>query len=217
YLTPTRPKRVKVGGGELRSEFKGVAELKCSDGSSMLLTDVLYVPKLGVNLLSVRRLCQAGLKFSGNQDKLYLLNGKRKIVTATMKNGLYIVSKIAKGYEETAFPSMKIDSLNSLNPTPDINDKVGHSSYEISDNEAIKSSDKQRYLIWHRRFAHLGPEKLRNLHKVTSLKKPIKVPRDLDICEVCALTKIRNRIPKQLRSWTIELLGRVQFDVAGPL
>ncbi|KAI1007133.1 hypothetical protein K3495_g1098 [Podosphaera aphanis] len=134
-----------------------------------------------------------------------------------MKNDLCIVSKIAKGYEETAFPSMEIDIFNPLNATPDINDSVSHSIYEISDKEAIKSSDKQRYLIWHRRFAHLGPGKLRNLHKVTSLKKPIKIPRDLDICEVCALTKIRNRIPKQLRSWTIELLGLVQFDVAGPL
>ena len=58
-LIPIVPKRVKVGGGELKSEFSGDVQMRCKDGSSMLLSDVLFVPNLGVNLLSVRRLCQA--------------------------------------------------------------------------------------------------------------------------------------------------------------
>ena len=62
-LKPIRPKRVKVEGGELKAEYMGDAELVCPDGSSILLADVLFVPKIGVNLLSVWRLCQLGLRF----------------------------------------------------------------------------------------------------------------------------------------------------------
>lgn len=71
-------------------------------------------------------------------------------------------------------------------------------------------------MTWHLRVAYLGPKKIRNLPKVMTLKEPIKIPKDLDICETCGLTKMHNSIPKQLRLWITDLLGRVQYDVAGP-
>ncbi|KAI0990939.1 hypothetical protein K3495_g17248, partial [Podosphaera aphanis] len=171
----------------------------------MLLSDVLYVPNLGINLLSVRRLCQAGLKFTGDKDTLLLLDGKRKVVTAKMHNGLYVVSHISKGYEETAFPSMEIDSATSYQmehathhtedkgsaPSDDsqnitcdqnygiLNDTDDTDIQDLND-ETDKARDVERYLLWHRRFAHLGPDKIRNLHNVTTLKKQIKIPRNLD-------------------------------------
>src|SRR5438045_2688328 len=46
---------VKVGVGVLYANHKVTANLVCQDGSSMLLADCLYVPYLGVNLLSSRR------------------------------------------------------------------------------------------------------------------------------------------------------------------
>ncbi len=53
------------------------------------------------------------------------------------------------------------------------------------------------------------------LHKVTTLQKRIKIPRDLDICDVCVITKMRNKIPKQLSIWPTTILDLIQFDVAG--
>ncbi|TAQ86988.1 hypothetical protein B7494_g4697 [Chlorociboria aeruginascens] len=86
-----------------------------------------------------------------------------------------------------------------------------------SDNgEATKEKELARYLKYHRRFAHLGPEKIRNLYKVTILKKKIKIPSDINICDTCAITKMRNKIPKELNIWPTEILELVQFDVAGP-
>ena len=215
FLNPIKPKRVKVGGGELRCDHMGDAELVCPDGSSMLLANVLYVPKIGVNLLSVRRLCQSGLSFTGNDKKLYLMDGKRKIIRAKMQNGLYVVSHIADGYEENAFPSMEIDNVNATDQAPMAIENEDGDANE-SDDEAVTETDKARYLKYHRRFACLGPKKIGSLHKVTTLKNRIKIPRDLDLCEVCAITKLRNKIPKELSAWTKEILGRVQFDVAGP-
>lgn len=79
-----------------------------------------------------------------------------------------------------------------------------------SDTEPKTQSDKERCMIWHGRAAHRGLKKIRNLHKVTALKESFKIPRDVAICETCARSKMRNRIPKQLRSWTIDVLGGVQ-------
>ena len=209
FLKPIKPKRVKVGGGELKAEYMGDAELVCMDGSSMVLADALYVPNIGVNLLSIRRLCQAGMRFSGNQDKLYLKHKKNKIVTAKMINGLYIVTHIADGYREKAFQSMELDEATPAAIT-------AKPAEDSSDDEAVKKSDLERYLKYHQRFAHLGPDKIRNLHKVTTLKRRVKVPRNLDVCDVCAITKMKNKIPKELSPSSKEILGQIQFDVAGP-
>ena len=46
---------VKVRGGKLYVDFMGQAEMKVA-GVSILLDNVLYVPGLGVNLLSSQKL-----------------------------------------------------------------------------------------------------------------------------------------------------------------
>jgi hypothetical protein len=47
------------------------------------------------------------------------------------------------------------------------------------------------------------------LHTITTLDQPIKIPKNLDICEVCAIAKMKNSIPKILAD-------HIQFDIAGP-
>jgi hypothetical protein len=42
-----------------------------------------------------------------------------------------------------------------------------------SDEAELKIQEKERYLLYHRRFAHLGPAKIAKLHKVTTLQKKI--------------------------------------------
>jgi hypothetical protein len=89
---------VRVGGGELYADWKGEAHVVCKDGSSTWLSDVLLVPNLGVNLLSGRRMCAAGLKGRFNSHALCFKLGKKIIIKATMDDGLYVVSHIADGY-----------------------------------------------------------------------------------------------------------------------
>jgi hypothetical protein len=170
----------------------------CKDGSSTWLSDVLLVPNLGVNLLLGRRICAAGLKGRFNPHALYFKLGKKVIIEATIDDGLYVVSHIADGYRETAF-------LSTEQHTP-----AGFDGTEL------KAGEKERYLLYHRRFAHLGPAKIAKLHKVTTLQKKIQVLEKMEVCEVCALTKIRNSIPKQLREHKATKLALIQFDIAGP-
>ncbi|KAF7566254.1 hypothetical protein PtrM4_145740 [Pyrenophora tritici-repentis] len=186
---------VRVGGGELYADWKGEAQVVCKDGSSTWLSEVLLVPNLGVNLLSGRRICAASLKGRFNSHALYFKLGKKVIIEATMDDGLYVVSHIADGYQETAFLGTEL-----------------HAPVKSE----LKVNEKERYLLYHRRFAHLGPAKIAKLHEVTTLQKKIQVPEKIEICEVCSLTKMKNSIPKQLREHKATKLALVQFDIAGP-
>jgi hypothetical protein len=189
---------VRVGGGELYADWRGEAQVVCKDGSSTWLSDVLLVPNLGVNLLSGRRICAAGLKGRFDSNALCFKLGKKTIIKATIDDGLYVVSHIAEGYRETAFLSTE-----------------QHTPAEFDESE-LKGGEKERYLLYHRRFAHLGPAKIAKLHEVTTLQKKIQVPETMEVCEVCALTKMRNSIPKQLREHKAAKLALIQFDIAGP-
>jgi hypothetical protein len=80
----------------------------------MVLKNVLYVPKMGANLVSARRRYEAGLVRSFNSGKIYFkLNGKT-VTKATIQNSLYIVNHISKQYIETAFPSIDYN-MNDFN------------------------------------------------------------------------------------------------------
>jgi hypothetical protein len=56
-LIPIPRRTIRVRGGKLYSSFKGMVEIKVDSRGSINLSDVLYVPKLGVNLLSSRKIC----------------------------------------------------------------------------------------------------------------------------------------------------------------
>jgi hypothetical protein len=211
-LEPIKRRTVKVGGGVLYANHRGTANMVCPDGSSMLLADCLYVPDLGVNLMSARRLCEGGLKGAFNDKKMYFKNGNKTIVRATMREGLYIVTNVASGYEEKAFAGVINKDLETGEDSEaQENPKAPQSTEELS------RAEQERYILWHRRFSHLGPKKIRNLHKISTLAKPIKVPTNREPCKVCALTKMKNKIPKELSPHKQSRLALIQFDVAGPL
>lgn len=63
------------------------------------------------------------------------------------------------------------------------------------------------YNLMHRRFGHLGPDQLRNVHKVTKLRRPNIIPSEKEICRVCKPTKLRNRTNKTLSSWKESILA----------
>src|SRR5436190_896624 len=106
-LVPIKCCTIRVGGGKLYSWHMGVCELRVPSGRTVLLKDVLFVPNLGVNLLSSRKICsQPGVKGLFDSQTMYFTCGNEKIMRADIQGGSYIVSWIAKGLEETAFCAM---------------------------------------------------------------------------------------------------------------
>ena len=281
-LAPVKRRTIRVGGGKLYSWHMGVCELRVLSGRTVLLKDVLFVPNLGVNLLSSRKICsQPGVKGSFDSQTMYFTRGNEKIMRADTQGGIYVVSWIAKGLEETAFcatapvkanrllsrpkiiesrqlrtniaesqslrpktvdsqPSKSAQAICKTDPSlvepaklPDpipeaAKEHCNHQAY-IGDSQSEASTTdekrerpetvKKRFELWHRRFAHCDPEKLRYLHKVTGLKKRIQIPSSAkrSPCEVCKLSKLRNRIRKELSPWKETILELVSVDACGPL
>lgn len=211
-MIPIKARRVKVGGGELVARHMGNAKLQCIDGSSMVLKDVLSVPKIGVNLVSARGLCQAGLSGWFDDSHMYFKQDNKKVVTATMTNGLYIITHVSKKCQDTAFAGVEYtNEVDTEEDTADNNEEAPTLTTKY--NMPLSDKEKRRYLKYHQRFAHLNPKKISNLHKVTTLTKPIRVPNedDMDVCEVCAISNIRNKISRELSPWTKQILGRIQL------
>ena len=221
-LRRIKKRLIKVGGGFLYSRMKGIARVQDREGRMILLKDTLYVPKLGVSLLSCRRMCEQGLKGSFDDKALYLHQGTQLVMRAKIKKGLYIIDKVHDTFPETAFAG-KLKDPETLPDAPATAMPDDDSLEDDTDTEAeeetgpIDQAQKDRYDLWHRRFAHLGVYKIRHLHDVTTLKKKIRIPSKLAICKPCKVAKMRNRIDRKVRRRKDKPLDLVSIDICGPL
>lgn len=226
-LIPIKRRTIRVGGGVMYAEFKGSARLVCEDGSYTTLPDTLFVPNLGVNLLSARRMCDTGLRGYFDSNRMYFKLENKIMIHAKIHHGLYVVNHVSKKLESLIHkkPDNSAFAVMDVNPfqvedgsmTPVVSPMADYDQTNDKDSsEYIGQSEKERYMLWHRRFAHLGPEKLRNLHKVTTLREAIKIPKHREICDVCQLTKMTNKFPNLLSDHKSSRLSLIQLDIAGP-
>jgi len=123
----------------------GNAKLQCIDGSSMVLRDVLYVLKIGVNLVSARRLCQVGLKGSFNDSHKYFKQDNNKVVTAAITNGLYIITHVFKKCQDTVFAH--VENTNEVDTEENTADNNEETSTLIEDKTKynIPLSNKKKW------------------------------------------------------------------------
>jgi hypothetical protein len=199
---------IKVGGGYLYTSYAGPVKIKAQNGGVVTLARVYYVPGLGANLLSGRRLCQNGLRGCFTDKSLTMINQSGKtIVEATLSGGVYLVDWVAQD-EEVALNAQ----VQEAKPRYEI---ALSSSADIPEPKGITQEGTELYRLWHRRFGHLSHGILKDLHKVTTLSKP--VPKGEEICEVCSLTKFRNQTNKALSERKDDLLALVSIDTCGPL
>lgn len=222
---------IKVGGGLLYSKMMGTALMRAS-GRTMKLKDCLLVPRLGANLLSVRKLCSTSkLEGAFNATKMYLRDKNGPLVSATFKNGVYVVDHIAEVDQEVAFdaqetissdveamdvttPIEKVQSQGASAYDPNIDHDDGKPVYSRA--QRITQERRKRYTLFHRRFGHVGPNQLRKLHTGTDLERPITIPDSIEICEICMKTKLRNRRSKVLAKHKDCKLDLLSIDIAGP-
>ena len=237
-LVRIKRRTIKVGGGKLYANHCGTAVMRDRHGNSVKLSSVLHVPKLGVNLLSGRRMCEKGLQGSFDDKGLYMHDKRGKqMIEALECGGVYIVERIANGLDEfallsamqrdasSAFPavhsSMNLDGSMNLDHSAPHTDVIHHENEAEVDHDQLSSANDKSsklYKLWHRRFAHLGSAKLRQLHKVTTLEKPIPInDSHEDVCEVCALTKFINKRGHNVSDRKTSILALISIDICGPL
>lgn len=106
-LIPIRRRTILVGGGQLFADWIGTAELRVKGSGSILISNVLYVPNLGVNLLSSKKLCSKGLIFTGDDKKMAFWRDQDKVLEASVKGGVYILSWVKPNLGDNAFNAIE--------------------------------------------------------------------------------------------------------------
>ncbi|KAG9240498.1 hypothetical protein BJ878DRAFT_483803 [Calycina marina] len=187
------------------------------------LLSVLFVPGPGVNLISARQLCAVGLAGEFDTHFMRLLVNGVPLIIASQKGGLYIVDHIyTENTHHVAFISLDPRSkvLPSAPSAVDIDDVNTLDTLEDDADFDHDSTESQRKIfdLYYRMFCHLGPKKIQQLHEVTDLEKTIKVsrPGDRKLCGICALTKMRDRINRELSDRPSRKVELIQCDIAGP-
>ncbi|MCO5604581.1 hypothetical protein L7F22_058749 [Adiantum nelumboides] len=172
--------------------IKGVGKIliTISDGSDLCLPDVLYVPGIKKNLLSVSSLAKNGLRVIFEDDRCIVRdreNGYSLITTGTLENGLFVLDRYEKQIQAC-----------------------------IAETKTQAMQDAE---LWHARFGHVGYGSLMTLqrhnmvHDLSLLEMP---PRH--VCEGCVLGKMHRFAFSQ--DGSVRATQKLQFvhsDVCGPM
>ncbi|MCO5606361.1 hypothetical protein L7F22_060549 [Adiantum nelumboides] len=171
---------------------KGVGKIliTISDGSDLCLPDVLYVPGIKKNLLSVSSLAKNGLRVIFEDDRCIVRdqeNGYSLITTGTLENGLFVLDRYEKQIQAC-----------------------------IAETKTQAMQDAE---FWHARFGHVGYGSLMTLqrhnmvHDLSLLEMP---PRH--VREGCVLGKMHRFAFSQDGSVrATRKLQLVHSDVCGPM
>ena len=166
-------------------------------GSCGLLQEVRYVPTLCQNLLSVSALCKQDFEFRFNARMCIITNMRTgKTYFAPEHRGLYLLP-----YTEI-FPYEKVNDIS-----------MAYLSDSITKNKAE---------LWHLRLHHIAFKKIRHSIKHNLLPKLPGLTdamfNDIQMCNGCALGNARKLpFPKQTETRSVETLGRIFYDVCGPI
>lgn len=162
---------------------------------SVVLSDVLHVPQIRGNLISVARLQDKGLVVETTappaRKGLIIKNQGRKVGRATRVGDTFVLDMPT----DRSFPARELTHQNG--PA----------------NEAKMAE----YARWHQRFGHIGPQIIQKVHTVVDdLTGAVRPARGQPACEVCSLTKKVRVINRIAPERSLQPLARVFSDFWGP-
>ncbi len=150
---------------------------------------------------------------------------------------VYIVKRIANNLDEFALlsvmqhdvssafsamhSSMNLDDLMNLNHFTSNIDVIYHENeIEVNHDQLSFANDKnfKLYKLWHCHFAHLKSAKLRQLHKIITLKKSILINDSHEnVYEICALIKFINKREHNFSDWKTSILTFIFINICESL
>jgi hypothetical protein len=191
----------------------GTVVLPLANGSTMSLSNVLYVPDLGQNLLSVSALSKHGVTCSFSPEgQTISYHGTLITNAAPSANGLWILdTTVAPPPDSTTcdFPAISTNvTADSDDPSP---------SFALSSH--ISGTAHSTMCLWHRRFGHIGWQLLRlmrNRNIVSGLS--FVASGAIGACVVCDLARsTRGSHPRHNRDPSPSVLVLIHSDTFGPI
>ena len=159
-----------ASGQEIVSSERGDVIIKLDD-EQVRMTDVLFVPELDANLLSIKALQAKGMTIKFGLGIVEITRDNQLIATGSLVDKMYILkssrSQVALVSTEVAKPNPK------------------------------ESKGRDKYILWHGRMRHPGPQRMKRLYDVSNGTDRLDI-KHLDKCITCTYTKMTrvvNRTP----------------------
>jgi hypothetical protein len=182
-----------IGGSRLRPPGQGKVRITCTVGGKkkpLVLTDVIYCPDIGVNLISTSQLFDKGARVVLERHGCEIKPPGSAPFTASRRGGLLL-----------------LDLWNQTTPS-----SQALAAYGISIKSVLADPD---LLLWHERMGHLGEQNLRKLSKMTTGMD--KTPEGSCTCEPCVQGRMKEKPHKGKIEPGEHPLDLLHMDVFGPL
>ena len=222
------PVGVRVGGRRvLSSPGRGDIEVLVN-GAKCTLKDVLYVPELGYNLVSISALEKSGCTVEFGQGRVKVWKNGTCLATGVRSKKLYLLSgtlpdSALVAQSEIAFRS----GLNESTETPDFEEagstgSVSNSKMSEAVIEDLPENNNQEthtaidaYTKLHRRLGHPGKGRMAKLSKsVYGIPEKQVEPQNF-FCDVCENNKLTRHVRKFRYEKETHRGGRLFMDVWG--
>ena len=223
------PTNVRVGGKKtLRSPGRGDVKVMI-DGRYRLVKNVLWVPKLGYNLLSIPALDRSGNTITFMQGRAEIRQDGTLIAVGYKANNLYHLSKYVVDVALPAADSPSGTNAELTAPEPRNDDAPEEaqngetvdvegteaSPVDEGDAEAVAKEPASLYQRIHERLGHPGKARMESLHKFVHGIPKMKQPPDF-FCDQCENNKLVRRIKKYRFDKELRPGGRLFCDIWGP-
>ena len=133
------------------------------------MTDVLYVSGLNANLLSIKALQAKEMIIKFDLSAVEISRDNQLIVTESLMNKTYILKSFRN---QIALISTKI----AKSPTSKVQNPK-------------KSKNRDKYILWHDRMRHSGPQRMKRLYDVSNGTDRLDI-KNLNKCITCTYTKM---------------------------
>ena len=241
-----RPEQVKVGDGyyipgEGRGPIKMNVEISPGVVKKIRLKDVLYVPSLSYNLLSVSTSAENNMKITMDSEGCEIIRKDTNAVVATGRKvgSLYYLNCVTEKSEQQSIKydepkneiSLQVQQDNTNNNNNNDEDETiillsedappkQQTCESLDASEEVRSPRKStKEEIWHQRYGHLGVDNLKKLVDDDLVDGFQYNPsKELEFCEPCAKGKQhKKKFPKVGGKRASEKLGIVHTDVCGKI
>ena len=203
-ITPT-DKIIIWGNSRSSIKASGVGTISIiftSTNEPAILKDVLYIPELQVNLISVNQVIKNGVVITSSASKTKLTKNGKPIAEAIYKNKLIIL--------ET-----KINKQQQL---------IEENEDLIFLTESVKKTKNQVFLTdenqitqdpWHARLAHPNNKVLSKLQD--NVEGAIIKDNSQKDCTICIQAKLTRNISKEPSTNSSRYLHKIHIDIGGPI
>lgn len=191
-----------ANGAEIMAEGFGTAVIGTRKGCTVM-QDMLYVPAIHTNLLSIHALRRKGITVKFGLDKVLFRIKEKVIATGSIDRNCYVFNGSMDNGHATALAA----------GTPAYPAVVNNAD-GVEEHCLDKHADANEYELWHKRFGHIGHQRLENAYEFVEGMPPLqKMKRKCRPCLRGKSVRVVSRV--KLRKAT-QKLYRVFVDYWGP-